>query len=59
MLIEEYDHDQLMNGTYYSKATQEKVSEVQMGTGIATIFDPEGYFLQKVRYEKGTILNER
>jgi len=58
MLMEEYNHDKLVNGIYYSKATQEKVSEVSQGTGVATLFDSEGYFLQKVKYEKGAIVHE-
>lgn len=58
MLIEEYELGKLKEGAYFSKKGQEKVSVVSSGKGIATIHDKDGFFLHKVRYEKGEVLNE-
>ncbi len=58
MLMEEYEMNKLKDGSYYSKTSLEKVSHVVNGKGIATIFDKDGFFLHKVRYEKGEITGE-
>lgn len=58
MMMEEYEQNKLMQGSYYHRKNQEKASEVIDGRGVAYLFDADGFFLQKVRYEKGDIVNE-
>lgn len=58
MMIEEYEMGKLIEGAYYSKKEAKEVSSIRQGKGIATLFDPEGYFLHKVRYDKGEIVDE-
>ena len=58
MMIEEYEQNKLKQGAYFHRGNQDKASEVIDGKGLATIFDADGFFLQKVRYEKGEIVNE-
>jgi antitoxin component YwqK of YwqJK toxin-antitoxin module len=58
MMMEEYEHHRLQRGVYYKIHSQEKVSEVEDGSGIATIFDGDGLFVQKVIYAKGEIIDE-
>jgi antitoxin component YwqK of YwqJK toxin-antitoxin module len=53
MLMEEYDHDNLIKGTYYKKGDKSPVSMIESGAGIATLFDPDGILLKKINYEKG------
>ncbi len=53
MLSEEYEKDILSTGTYYKKGDKKPVSKVFQGKGIATLYHPSGYLLQKVSYEKG------
>lgn len=53
MLMEEYDNDKLIKGAYYQKGSQDPISVVEEGNGIATIYHPDGYFLQKITYERG------
>lgn len=53
MLVEEYDHDKLIRGQYYRSGESSPVSQVNEGQGIATLFSPEGHFVQKVFYENG------
>ena len=50
MLIEEYDHDKLIEGRYFFKKDKLPVSEVHKGKGIATIFDPDGNLLTRIIY---------
>lgn len=52
MLIEEYEEDELITGTYYSKEKSEPISTIVQGNGVATLFDGNGRFLKKVTYEK-------
>ncbi len=54
MLYEEYEKDDLSSGTYYKKGDKQPVSRVSLGKGIATLYHPDGYLLQKISYEKGT-----
>ena len=58
MLIEDYEMNRLKDGVYYSKTAIDKVSCVTNGKGIATIYDKDGFFLHKVRYEKGEVAGE-
>lgn len=53
MLIEEYEDDLLSSGKYFKRAVQDPVSSVTMGNGLATLYDENGIFLQKVIYHKG------
>lgn len=53
MLMEEYDQDKLILGSYYKKGDKLPVSKVENGKGTATLFSSEGAFLKKVSYEKG------
>ena len=54
MYVEEYEHNLLIKGLYYKiDETTNPVSSVIKGTGIATLFDKKGNFLQKISYEKG------
>lgn len=53
MLIEEYEQDKLLRGEYFSKKEKEPVSQIKEGRGIATLYDSEGSFIQKVNYLNG------
>ncbi len=53
MFMEEYDQDTLQKGTYFKKGDKSPVSKVEEGRGIATIYNGDGHFLQKITYEKG------
>ncbi len=53
MLIEEYDNNKLVKGEYFKMGEKYPTSIVDLGAGMATLFDPEGHFLQKVTYERG------
>lgn len=53
MLMEDYENDQLMKGSYFKKWDKNPVSKVEHGNGTATLFDPDGRFIKKVIYEKG------
>jgi antitoxin component YwqK of YwqJK toxin-antitoxin module len=53
MLMEEYDHDQLLRGSYFQKGDKTPKSKVENGNGTVSLFTPEGYFLKKIIYEKG------
>jgi antitoxin component YwqK of YwqJK toxin-antitoxin module len=53
MLMEEYENDSLVKGSYFKKWDKKPTSKVENGKGIATIHDSEGRFLRKIVYEKG------
>jgi antitoxin component YwqK of YwqJK toxin-antitoxin module len=53
MLMEEYDYDVLIKGSYYRKWEQKPISKIENGKGIATLYDSDGHFLRKTLYEKG------
>jgi hypothetical protein len=53
MLMEEYDNDILVKGSYLKKGDKQPVSKVENGKGIATIYDSRGHFQKKITYEKG------
>jgi antitoxin component YwqK of YwqJK toxin-antitoxin module len=50
MLIEEYDHDKLLNGEYFLRGEKIPISEVRGGKGLATIFDSSGNIMRKINY---------
>ncbi|MGA8165398.1 MAG: hypothetical protein WB791_10355 [Waddliaceae bacterium] len=54
MLLEEYDHDKLIKGEYYRRGEKHPMSLVKDGKGVATIFNPEGGFVHKVKYNEGS-----
>jgi antitoxin component YwqK of YwqJK toxin-antitoxin module len=53
MMIEEYDHDNLLGGKYFKKGQKLPISKIRDGTGTATIFDSEGNYIRKIQYIKG------
>jgi antitoxin component YwqK of YwqJK toxin-antitoxin module len=53
MLMEEYEKNKLVKGSYYKFGEKSPVSQIEEGTGVATLFTPEGHFLKKVNYEQG------
>lgn len=53
MLVEEYELDQLLKGSYYKKGDKKLVSKIEGGKGVATLYSPDGFFLRKISYEKG------
>ncbi|PCI94350.1 hypothetical protein COB11_03910, partial [Candidatus Aerophobetes bacterium] len=58
MLIEEYENDTLVKGLYMKKSNNAPVSSIENGSGIATLYDKDGYFLKKVHYQKGSPIEE-
>ncbi|MBS4167787.1 hypothetical protein [Parachlamydia sp. AcF125] len=53
MMIEEYDHGKLVKGKYYKKGEKTPVSEVSEGSGLVTLYDADGNYLNKFSYAKG------
>lgn len=53
MLIEEYQEDRLMKGSYFSPDSNIPVSQVVSGTGTATLYDGSGHLIRKVVYLDG------
>ncbi|MGR3973616.1 MAG: hypothetical protein QRY72_03490 [Candidatus Rhabdochlamydia sp.] len=53
MLMEEYDQDLLVTGSYYCPWLKDPVSTVEKGSGIVTLFDADGYMTHQIPYEKG------
>jgi antitoxin component YwqK of YwqJK toxin-antitoxin module len=53
MMIEEYENDLLVRGEYHRKGETAIASKVERGKGIASLFDSNGGFLQKVKYDRG------
>lgn len=52
MLMEEYENDRLIQGSYYKKGEKAPVSIVQNGEGTATLYSPEAQLLKKITYER-------
>ncbi len=55
MFIEEYENDFLNKASYYKKNESDPISTIINGNGIATIYDADGIFLQKISYQSGKI----
>jgi antitoxin component YwqK of YwqJK toxin-antitoxin module len=53
MLLEEYRQDRLLRGEYYSPAERYPISTIKEGSGIATLYNADGTFLQRVTYRNG------
>jgi antitoxin component YwqK of YwqJK toxin-antitoxin module len=58
MLVEEYEKDRLIRGQYLKKGETTPISRIEKGTGIATLFDPDGYFSHKISYRNSSILDD-
>lgn len=58
MLMEEYEKDKLVRGSYFKKGESSPSSSVEKGKGIASLFDGEGHFNTKVRYRDGIPLDD-
>ena len=58
MLMEEYENDLLVKGSYYKNWEKTPISKVDNGKGVATLYDKDGRVIRKVDYEKGIPLNE-
>ena len=52
MLMEEYENDKLIKGSYFKKGEKHPVSTIENGAGVATLYTPEGQLLKKVNYEE-------
>jgi antitoxin component YwqK of YwqJK toxin-antitoxin module len=53
MLVEEYENDLLIKGSYYKKGDKNPISKIAEGKGFVTLYTSEGLFLKKISYEKG------
>jgi antitoxin component YwqK of YwqJK toxin-antitoxin module len=53
MLVEEYDNDNLVRGRYHRRGETIAISQVEGGTGIASIFDDSGALIEKISYVDG------
>ncbi len=58
MLVEEYENDLLLKGSYYKKGDRAHASKIEAGKGIATLHTSDGLLLRKINYEKGKPLLE-
>lgn len=58
MMIEEYDHNKLVKGSYFKKGEKTPFANIENGKGTAIIFDKEGRFSKKVLYESGKPVGE-
>lgn len=56
MLMEEYDSDKLIRGSYFKRGDKLPISKIEDGFGVATLYNADGYLIQKVNYEKGNPL---
>jgi antitoxin component YwqK of YwqJK toxin-antitoxin module len=53
MLVEEYENDTLKKGRYHKRGERAPVSQVNSGTGVATLFDEDGIVTEKIKYHEG------
>lgn len=58
MMVEEYENDELYQGTYMKKGDTVPVSSIDHGEGTATLYDADGVFLKRVPYKKGSPVDE-
>jgi len=58
MLVEEYEKDRLVRGEYRKKGERAIASRIDNGKGVATIFDADGHFAQKIQYRDGKPLDD-
>ncbi len=53
MLVEEYESELLIKGSYFKPGDKHPVSKIESGKGTATLYTSDGFFLKKIPYEKG------
>ncbi len=53
MFVEEYDNDLLVKGEYYREGETSPLSKVERGGGVASLFNPDGNFSEKIQYLDG------
>ncbi len=53
MLLEEYHRDKLVKGEYFPRGSHLSASSVVDGKGIATLYDSQGNFLNRIAYIEG------
>ena len=53
MMIEEYSKDSLIRGEYFNYKTGQKISQVDKGSGEATLCSPQGQIIQRIEYKNG------
>lgn len=53
MLVEDYDNDRLLKGEYYRAGEKTAVSTINLGEGVATLFESNGTFKHKITYHEG------
>lgn len=53
MLVEEYEKDRLVSGSYYKVGEDHPISSVDSGTGCVVLYDQNGQFIQRINYEGG------
>ncbi len=53
MLLEEYENDLLQRGQYYKKGQSNPISSISSGNGIASLYDGDGIFQNKITYLRG------
>ena len=58
MLIEEYEKGRLIRGEYLKKGETAPVSQIEHGKRLAMLYDGEGNFYRKARYQDGKPLDE-
>ncbi len=58
MLMEEYENDLLIKGSYFKKDGKKPISKIESGKGIATLSDKDGRLIKKIVYEKGAPVQE-
>jgi antitoxin component YwqK of YwqJK toxin-antitoxin module len=58
MFMEEYDHDKLLRGSYFKKGDKVPISKIEEGFGTATLYNADGYLIQKITYEKGLPISD-
>src|SRR6185503_15177696 len=47
MLMEEYENDLLIKGTYFKRGDKSPVSKIDAGKGMAALFTSDGIFIRK------------
>ncbi len=53
MMLEEYEQGKLTKGEYYRKKDRMPITTIELGEGVATMFDSEGNFVRKINYRSG------
>lgn len=56
MLMEEYENDRILKGSYYKRGEKKPVSTIEKGSGTAVLYAPEGEFQNKITYDRGNVV---